>query len=246
MNLPPNLISNLKAALSLAVDCHSGGHLMRILVVEDDPVIADAVRVGLMLGGAIVDCVGTCADALAAVSTTRFSAIVLDIMLPDGSGIDVLREIRAGKETIPVLLLTARDEISDRVSGLDAGADDYLVKPFDLDELAARLRAITRRSDGRTDSCLVHGAIRVDPAEAAVTVNGSFVPLSRREFAVLVALMERPGVIRSRSELEERLYGWDDDVESNAVEVHIHHLRNKIGRETIETVRGLGYRMRAI
>mgnify|MGYP001084705817 CR=1 FL=1 len=205
---------------------------MRILVVEDDPVIAD--------------CVGTCADALAAVSTTRFSAIVLDIMLPDGSGIDVLREIRAGKETIPVLLLTARDEISDRVTGLDAGADDYLVKPFDLDELAARLRAITRRSDGRTDPCLVHGTIRVDPAEASVTVDGALVPLSRREFAVLAALMERPGVIRSRSELEERLYGWDDDVESNAVEVHIHHLRNKIGRETIETVRGLGYRMRAI
>jgi len=219
---------------------------MRILVVEDDPVIADAVRVGLTLGGAIVDCVGTCADALAAVSTTRFSAIVLDIMLPDGSGIDVLREIRAGKETIPVLLLTARDEISDRVTGLDAGADDYLVKPFDLDELAARLRAITRRSDGRTDPCLVHGTIRVDPAEASVTVDGALVPLSRREFAVLAALMERPGVIRSRSELEERLYGWDDDVESNAVEVHIHHLRNKIGRETIETVRGLGYRMRAI
>ena len=219
---------------------------MRILVVEDDPVIADAVRVGLALGGASVDCVETCADALAAVSTTRFSAIVLDIMLPDGSGIDVLREIRAGKETIPVLLLTARDEISDRVSGLDAGADDYLVKPFDLDELAARLRAITRRSDGRTDSCLVHGAIRVDPAEASATVGGAPVPLSRREFAVLTALMERPGVIRSRSELEERLYGWDDDVESNAVEVHIHHLRNKIGREAIETVRGLGYRMRAI
>jgi DNA-binding response OmpR family regulator len=158
----------------------------------------------------------------------------------------MLREIRAGKETIPVLLLTARDEISDRVTGLDAGADDYLVKPFDLDELAARLRAITRRSDGRTDSCLVHGTIRVDPAEASVTVDGALVPLSRREFAVLVALMERPGVVRSRSELEERLYGWDDDVESNAVEVHIHHLRNKIGRETIETVRGLGYRMRAI
>jgi len=246
MNLPLNLISNLKAALSLAVDRPSGGHLMRILVVEDDPVIADAVRVGLTLGGAIVDCVGTCADALAAVSTTRFSAIVLDIMLPDGSGIDVLRKMRASKEAIPVLLLTARDEISDRVTGLDAGADDYLVKPFDLDELAARLRAITRRNDGRTDSCLVHGAIRIDPAEASVSIDGSPVPLSRREFAVLVALMERPGVIRSRSELEEKLYGWDDDVESNAVEVHIHHLRNKIGRETIETVRGLGYRMRAI
>lgn len=219
---------------------------MRILIVEDDPVIADAVRVGLALGGARVDCVGTCADALAAVSTTHFSAIILDIMLPDGSGIDVLREIRAGKETIPVLLLTARDEISDRVSGLDAGADDYLVKPFDLDELAARLRAITRRGDGRTDSCLVHGAIRIDPAEASVTIDGAAVPLSRREFAVLTALMERPGVLRSRSELEERLYGWDDDVESNAVEVHIHHLRNKIGREAIETVRGLGYRMRAV
>lgn len=219
---------------------------MRILVVEDDPVIADAVRAGLALSGAVVDCVGNCADALAAVSATRFSAIVLDIMLPDGSGIDVLREIRAGKETIPVLLLTARDEISDRVTGLDAGADDYLVKPFDLDELAARLRAITRRNDGRTDSSLVHGSIRIDPAEASVTVDGSSIPLSRREFAVLTALMERPGVIKSRSDLEERLYGWDDDVESNAVEVHIHHLRNKIGRETIETVRGLGYRMRTV
>jgi DNA-binding response OmpR family regulator len=219
---------------------------MRILIVEDDPVIADAVRVGLALGGASVDWVETCADALAAVSTTRFSAIVLDIMLPDGSGIDVLREMRARKETIPVLLLTARDEISDRVSGLDAGADDYLVKPFDLDELAARIRAITRRSEGRADTCLVHGAIRVDPTEASVTVDGTLVQLSRREFAVLAALMERPGIIRSRSELEERLYGWDEDVESNAVEVHIHHLRNKIGREAIETVRGLGYRMRAV
>ncbi|MBN9147103.1 MULTISPECIES: response regulator [unclassified Nitrobacter] len=219
---------------------------MRILVVEDDPIIADAVRVGLALGGASVDCVGTCADALAAVSTTRFAAIVLDIMLPDGSGIDVLSEMRARKETIPVLLLTARDEISDRVSGLDAGADDYLVKPFDLDELAARLRAITRRSEGRADAFLVHGAIRVDPTEASVTVDGRLVQLSRREFAVLAALMERPRVVRSRSDLEERLYGWDDDVESNAVEVHIHHLRNKIGREAIETVRGLGYRMRAV
>jgi DNA-binding response OmpR family regulator len=219
---------------------------MRILVVEDDPIIADAVRVGLALGGASVDCVGTCADALAAVSTTRFAAIVLDIMLPDGSGIDVLSEMRARKETIPVLLLTARDEISDRVSGLDAGADDYLVKPFDLDELAARLRAITRRSEGRADACLVHGTIRVDPTEASVTVDGKLVQLSRREFAVLAALMERPRVVRSRSDLEERLYSWDDDVESNAVEVHIHHLRNKIGREAIETVRGLGYRMRAI
>jgi len=219
---------------------------MRILIVEDDPVIADAVRVGLALGGAIVDCVGTCEEALAAAATTCFSAIVLDIMLPDGSGIDVLRELRSRKDTIPVLLLTARDEITDRVSGLDAGADDYLVKPFDLDELAARLRAITRRREGRADTCLVHGAIRVDPAEASATVEGEPVQLSRREFAVLSALMERPGVVRSRNELEERLYGWDDDVESNAVEVHIHHLRNKIGREAIETVRGHGYRMRAV
>jgi DNA-binding response OmpR family regulator len=219
---------------------------MRILIVEDDPVIADAVRVSLALSGATVDCVGTCEEALAAAETARFSAIVLDIMLPDGSGIDVLRKLRSRKDTIPVLLLTARDEITDRVSGLDAGADDYLVKPFDLEELAARLRAITRRHEGRADACLVHGAIRVDPAEASATVEGEPVQLSRREFAVLSALMERPGVVRSRNELEERLYGWDDDVESNAVEVHIHHLRNKIGREAIETVRGHGYRMRAV
>lgn len=219
---------------------------MRILIVEDDPVIADAVRVSLALGGASVDWVETCEEALAAARTTHFSAIVLDIMLPDGSGIDVLRELRVRKDTTPVLLLTARDEITDRVSGLDAGADDYLVKPFDLDELAARLRAITRRHEGRADSGIVHGAIRIDPAEASATVDGKPVQLSRREFAVLAALMERPGVIRSRSELEERLYGWEDDVESNAVEVHIHHLRNKIGRNAIETIRGLGYRMRAV
>jgi len=217
---------------------------VRILVVEDDPLIADALRAGLALGGATVDCVTTCADAIAALAAADFSAVVLDVMLPDGSGIDVLRNLRAGGDHTPVLLLTARDEIGDRVAGLDAGADDYLGKPFDLDELGARLRAIMRRRDGRAEPTLRHRAITMNPSEMTVTQNGNPILLSRREYAVLLALMERPETIRSRAELEERLYGWQEEVESNAVEVHIHKLRQKLGRDAIETVRGLGYRMK--
>ncbi|ABD90428.1 response regulator [Rhodopseudomonas palustris] len=219
---------------------------MRILVVEDDAMIADGIRAGLTLAGASIDCVATCEDAAAALAANNFSAIVLDIMLPDGSGIDLLRKLRAGGDTTPVLLLTALDEVGDRISGLDSGADDYLGKPFDLDELGARLRAIIRRRDGRAATCLEHGAIRLFPADNNATLDGAPVPLSRREFAVLHALMERPGVLRSRSELEERLYGWGDEVESNAVEVHVHNLRAKLGRAAIETVRGIGYRMRPL
>ncbi|MEE7505818.1 response regulator transcription factor [Methylobacterium sp. C33D] len=219
---------------------------MRILVVEDDPILGNGLRAGLSLGGATVDHVGDCADAAAALATSDFSAIVLDVMLPDGSGIDLLRDLRAAGDRTPVLLLTARDGVGDKVAGLDAGADDYLAKPFDLDELAARLRAITRRDMGRAEPELRHGPIRVNPADLTASVAGRPVSLSRREFAILSALMERPGQVRSRGDLEERLYGWQEDVESNAVEVHIHHLRAKIGREAIETLRGLGYRMRPL
>lgn len=217
---------------------------MRILVVEDDPILMDGLKVGLGLAGATVDDVTTCADARAALAAGRFDAVVLDVMLPDGSGLDVLAGLRARGDATPVLLLTALDEPLDRVRGLDGGADDYLGKPFDLDELNARVRAIARRGHGRAGPLLTAGALVLDPATLSATLDGQAVPLSRREFAVLSALMERPGVIRSRMEIEERLYGWQEEVESNTVEVHIHNLRAKVGRETIETVRGLGYRVR--
>jgi len=217
---------------------------VRILVVEDDPLIADGIRAGLQMAGASIDAVETCQDALAALAADEFAAVVLDIMLPDGSGLDVLRGMRARADRTPVLLLTARDDVGDRVAGLDAGADDYLGKPFDLDELGARLRAIIRRQSGRASSSLSHGAISLDMAQSSVRVDGEPVQLSRREFAILSALMEHPGAVRSRSDLESRLYGWADEVESNAVEVHIHNLRAKIGRRAIETLRGIGYRMR--
>ncbi|SEF79339.1 response regulator [Bosea lathyri] len=219
---------------------------MRILVVEDDPVLADGLKVGLALAGMTVDGVANCVDARAALAASEFDAVVLDLMLPDGSGLDVLRALRAGGDRTPVLLLTALDELPDRIKGLDTGADDYLGKPFDLDELGARVRAIVRRGNGRAAPCLVTGGIMLDPATMTVTLHGEPVSLSRREFAVLAALMERPGTIRSKGEIEDRLYGWQEEVESNAVEVHVHNLRNKVGRETIETVRGIGYKMRAV
>lgn len=218
---------------------------MRILVVEDDLVLSNGLKVGLGLAGMTVDMVGTCADTHAALATTAFDALVLDLMLPDGSGLDVLRKIRAAGDRTPVLLLTALDEVADRIKGLDLGADDYLGKPFDLEELAARVRAIGRRFSGRAASCLAAAGIVLDPANISATLDGQPVVLSRREFAVLSTLMERPGTIRSKSEIEDRLYGWEEEVESNTVEVHIHHLRTKIGRERIETVRGLGYRIRS-
>ena len=219
---------------------------MRILVVEDDPILSDGLRAGLGLSGATVECVATCCDADAALATSRFGVVVLDLMLPDGSGLDVLRGLRERGDRTPVVLLTARDAVADRIAGLDGGADDYLGKPFDLDELSARIRAVARRAVGRAAACLDHGGIRLDPAGLVVTLDGVPVPVSRREFMVLAALMERPNVLRSKAELEERLYGWQEEVESNAVEVHVHNLRAKIGRQAIETVRGVGYRMRAL
>jgi len=218
---------------------------MRVLVVEDDPILLDGIKVGLALGGVTVDGVATCADARAALATSRFDAIVLDLMLPDGSGLDVLGEMRGEGDAPPVLLVTALDEPADRILGLDSGADDYIGKPFDLDELAARVRAVARRHAGRAAPLMQAGAIALDPSTLSVTVAGEPVSLSRREFSVLAALMERPGTVRSKSEIEDRLYGWQEEVESNTVEVHIHNLRNKIGRTAIETVRGLGYRIRS-
>jgi two-component system, OmpR family, response regulator QseB len=218
---------------------------MRILLVEDDSVLLDGLRVGLGLHGFTVDGVASCEDARAALHASGFDAIILDLMLPDGSGLDVLRELRNRQDPTPVLLLTAKDTVADRIGGLDSGADDYLGKPFDLDEVAARLRAISRRAAGRASPTLTWNGIRLDPGQRTAEMDGEPVALSRREFSVLEALMRHPGAVLSKDQLAERLYGWQEDVESNAVEVHVHNLRAKIGRGAIETVRGLGYRLRS-
>ena len=218
---------------------------MRILVVEDDEVLLDGLKVGLGLYGYTVDGMASCGDARAALETAEFDAVVLDLMLPDGSGLEVLCEMRQRGDTTPVLLLTARDSVADRIDGLDSGADDYLGKPFDLDEVAARLRAISRRASGRAAPIMTWNGIALDPGRRTVEVDGRAVGLSRREFAILEALMAHPGTVLSKDQLADRLYGWQDDVESNAVEVHVHNLRAKIGRDAVETVRGLGYRLRS-
>jgi len=217
---------------------------MRILVVEDDDILRDGLEVGLRSAGFSVETVASLADARAGLAAGRFDVIVLDLMLPDGSGLDLLNEIRRSGSDDPVLLLTARDKVEDRIAGLDHGADDYLVKPFDLDELAARLRALVRRVNGRAQAYLIWDHIQIVPATMELSVSGTPVSVSRREFAVLQSLMESPTVIQSKRALEEKLYGWQEEIESNAIEVHIHHLRQKVGRDAIETVRGLGYRMR--
>lgn len=217
---------------------------MRILIVEDDEILRGAVETGLAINGFTIDAVDTLEDARAALSAWPYDAVVLDVALPDGSGFDLLKEWRTSGAATPVLMLTARNATRDRIHGLDLGADDYLGKPFDLDELAARVRAIARRAHGRAAPVLAWRDVMLDPAARTVCKGGKTVPLSRREFAVLRALMEQPEHVRSRAQLEDSLYGWQEEVGSNAIEVHIHKLRSKLGREMIETVRGEGYRMR--
>ena len=216
---------------------------MRILVVEDDDVLRQGLVTGLGLEGFTADAVDCVEDARSAAATIAYSAIVLDVALPDGSGLDLLLEWRKAGKRVPVLLLTARNTTGHRIEGLDRGADDYLGKPFDLKELAARLRALARRAQGNPSPSIRWRNIELDLGSREVTADGRRVLLSRREFAILHALLERPGQILSRSQLEERLYGWQEEVESNAVEVHVHNLRAKLGRSTIETVRGQGYRV---
>lgn len=216
---------------------------MRILLVEDDDVLRDGLVAGLGLDGFEVDAVASCADARAGLGATDHAAVVLDIGLPDGSGLDLLGEWRRAGVTTPILLLTARNLVADRIDGLDGGADDYLGKPFDLSELSARLRALLRRSHGRAHGEITLGALAIDESRRRVHLDGQEIPLSRREYAILHALAAHPGHILSRAQLEDRIYGWQEEVESNAVEVHIHKLRSKLGREWIETVRGEGYRI---
>lgn len=216
---------------------------MRVLVVEDDEVLLNGLQVGLGMSGFTVEAVMSCTDASAALRSSAFDAVVLDLMLPDGSGLDVLAELRKRRSPEPVILLTARDTVSDRVAGLDAGADDYIGKPFDLDEVAARLRALIRRASGHSTATLQWGEIILDPATMAVSRDGEPMRLSRREFSILHALIDRPGQILSKTQLEERLYGWQEDIGSNAIEVHVHNLRAKLGPGVVETVRGVGYRL---
>jgi two-component system response regulator QseB len=214
---------------------------MRILLVEDDAMVGAAVRKGLQQDGHTVDWVRDAAAAEAALAAQAFDFMLLDLGLPGKSGLEVLAGLRRAGDALPVIVCTARDAVGDRVRGLDLGADDYLVKPFALDELAARIRAVTRRRLGQTGALLVHGALTLDPVTHEVRLGGAPVALSAREFAILEALMERPGAVLSRAQIEDRLYGWDEEVASNAVEVHVHNLRRKIGEATIRTVRGLGY-----
>ena len=206
--------------------------------------IGEAIRAGLKREGFTVDWVHDAAAAAHVLRSDPFELLLLDLGLPGGDGLRLLKELRARGATLPVLIITARDAVSDRVAGLDAGGDDYLIKPFDLDELAARIRALLRRKSGRSSSALTHLDVALDPAAHRVTQGGAEVALSPREFALLQLLLERPGTILSRAQLEERLYGWGQEVESNAVEVHIHGLRRKLGAQFILTVRGVGYRVR--
>ena len=214
---------------------------MRILLVEDDSMIGESVSEGLKSEGYAVDWVRDGQEAETSIAATPYSLVVLDLGLPRRDGIDVLRGLRERHVDVPVLVMTARDTVRDRIKGLDAGADDYLVKPFDLDELTARARALIRRAAGRAEPVIERGSLVINPATREVTWQGAAVALSAREYALLAALAERPGLVLSRAQLEEKLYGWNEAVGSNAVEVHIHNVRKKLGDGVIRNVRGLGY-----
>ena len=214
---------------------------MRVLLVEDDLMVGAAVHKGLRQDGFAVDWVQDGKAAELALQHEDYALLLLDLGLPQKSGLAVLQSLRAQGNKIPVLITTARDAVADRVAGLDAGADDYLIKPFDLEELAARMRALLRRQSGRADSLIEVGEVVLNQATHEVSLQGQPVNLSAREFALLRAFLDRPGVVLSRAQLEEKLYGWDDSIDSNAVEVHIHALRKKLGSDFIKNVRGIGY-----
>jgi two-component system response regulator QseB len=215
--------------------------MMRILLVEDDLQLGDGLAVGLRQSGFAVDWLKDGLSADHALQSESFDFVVLDLGLPGLCGIDVLRRARSRQQTMPILILTARDATSDKVLGLDCGADDYLVKPVDLDELSARIRALLRRSAGRSSPLLTRNDLVLDPASRTVLLGKQLVDLSGREFSLLQVLLENTGRVLSRTQLEQSIYGWQDEPESNALEVHIHHLRKKLGAELIRTLRGVGY-----
>lgn len=216
---------------------------MRLLLVEDDPMIGRAVRQGLEGAGFAVDWALDGREAELALGHDVYDLAVLDLGLPRKDGMALLRELRARQDPLPVIVATARDAVSDRIAGLNAGADDYVLKPFDLDELVARIRALLRRRAGHASPVLACGTLTLDPARREVHLRGEPVALSAREFSLLEALMQRPGAVLSREQLEDAVWGWQQEVGSNAVEVHLHNLRRKLGAETIRNVRGVGYRL---
>lgn len=216
---------------------------MRVLLVEDDEFLGDGIRTGLKHYGHTIDWVkdGRAAHDVLSSTHETFDIIVLDLGLPKLSGLDVLKTIREKNIITPVVILTARDTVDDRVKGLDAGADDYLTKPFDLDELCARMRALQRRSKARAKPVITYSQITLDPASHVVTLRGKEVMVSRREFALLQKLLENAGRVISREQLNQTLYGWGENIDSNALEVHIHNLRKRFGTKVIRTIRGVGY-----
>lgn len=216
---------------------------MRVLLVEDDPLLGDGVKAGLAQAGHAVDWVKDGLAAEVALRTGEYAAVVLDLGLPRLSGLEVLRRMRGAGNATPVLILTARDAIEERVKGLDSGADDYVVKPFDLHELAARVRALVRRSRGEAAPLVTVGKVQLDPAAHRVTLDGAPVELAAREFALLHVFMLHAGRVLSREQLAERVYAWGEEIESNAIDVHVHHLRRRLGTKLIRTVRGVGYLM---
>jgi two-component system, OmpR family, response regulator QseB len=216
---------------------------MRILLVEDDTMIGKSVRQGLADAGFSVDWVQDGRAAELAIANAVYDLVVLDLGLPKKDGIEILKSVRARHNNVPILIATARDALADRIGGLNAGGDDYLVKPFDLDELIARVRALLRRHAGSGTPALHYGALVLDPIARTVQLQGQTVDLSSREFAVLEVLMRKPGAVLSREALEEAVYGWGEEVASNAIEVHLHNLRRKLGADRIKNVRGVGYRV---
>jgi len=215
---------------------------MRVLLVEDDPMIGEAIEGALRDAAYAVDWAKNGLTALQALSCQHYDLVLLDLGLPGKDGLEVLRTIRANNNPVPLLIITARDALDDRLSGLDGGADDYVLKPFAMAELLARIRAVLRRKGGSATPVLTNGIVSLDPASRQAMVNaGNAIQLSNREFGLLQALLIRPGAILSRAELEDRIYGWGEEVESNAVEFLIHSLRQKLGRNNIKNVRGLGW-----
>jgi DNA-binding response OmpR family regulator len=216
---------------------------MRLLLIEDDPWLGQGIVDAITRDGTAIDWVKTGTEGLNALRMTDFDVAILDVGLPGLNGFDLLRQARSQGCSLPVLMLTARDQIDDRVTGLDAGADDYMIKPFDVLELKARIRALMRRHNVSISPVIEHNNIRLDPASHQVTQAGELVELSRREYALLLEFLSHPTRVFTRDFLMEKLYNWDDSVESNAIEVHIHHLRKKLGKDFIKTIRGIGYRI---
>ncbi|CQH32827.1 MULTISPECIES: quorum sensing response regulator transcription factor QseB [Yersinia] len=214
---------------------------MRVLLIEDDKLIGDGIKAGLMKMGFSVDWFAEGKQGLNALGTAPYDAVILDLSLPGMDGLDILRSWRRNGHDEPVLILTARDAIEQRVAGLQQGADDYLCKPFALIEVAARLQVLIRRRHGQVQTALTHGPVALDPINLTVTHNGDPLYLKPKEFALLELLLRNEGRVLPRSLIEEKIYNWDDDVSSNAIEVHIHHLRKKFGGHFIRTVHGIGY-----